>query len=168
MRQAALLLSTAVVVGVSVTAAGCGGGGGGGGERLSKSEFIAKADGICGEANKKVPKPPADLTGVDPTSSGATDKQLDKFGDYIEDVTKVLRGEVDDLHDLKPPQNLQNRWDRALAVLDEALNELDDAAQAAHDADRKELKDKLTESDGHSSQANGIARTLGLKVCGSS
>jgi hypothetical protein len=41
------------------------------------------------------------------------------------------------------------------------------AAEAAHDADRDRLKEKLDESQRHFSEANGIAKGYGLKVCGS-
>jgi hypothetical protein len=150
----------------AVAAAGCGGGGGG--KRLTKSEFIAKADGICAEANKNVPKPPSDLANVDPTAATTTDEQLKKFGDYIDDVVKHLRSELDDLRGIKPPADLQDKYDSGLATLDESLNEISEAADAARDGDREKLKSKLDESDKHSNEANKLAKELGLTVCGSS
>jgi hypothetical protein len=150
----------------AVAAAGCGGGGGG--KRLTKSEFIAKTDGICTEANKTVPKPPTDLANVDPTAATTTDEQLKKFGDYIDEVVKHFRSELDDLRNVKPPTDLQDKWDSALAGLEESLNEVSEAADAARAGDRTKMKSKLDESDKHSNESNKLAKELGLTVCGSS
>ena len=164
MRRAALLLAAILALGLSFAAAGCGGGGGG--KRLTKSEFIVKADGICGAADKSAPKPPSDIARVDPTSATVTDEQLNKFGDFLDDIVKHFRGELGDLRKIKPPADLQDKWDSALATLDEALNELSDAADAGHNADRQKFKDKVAESDKHSKEGNKLAKELGLTVCG--
>jgi hypothetical protein len=167
-RRAILLLAAVLAVALAATAAGCGGGGSkSSGKPLTKSEFVAKADGICTATNKKQPKLPTDLSGVDPTGASVTDKQLDEFGSYIDKIVKLFRSEINDLHGVKPPADLQNDYDKALANLDEAINELSDAAGAAHNADRAKFKSKLAESDKHSATANDLAKKLGLQVCGS-
>ena len=167
MRRALLLLVLATAT-LAFLAAGCGGGGDGGGDRLTKAEFITKADGICKEANSKIPTPPDDLKNVDPTAASTTDEQLDEFGDYVEKVANVFGDEVDELRDLNPPADLEDKFDSALATLDEAVNELGEAAEAAKDADREKLKEKLEESDKHGNEADKLAKELGLTVCGSS
>jgi hypothetical protein len=169
MRRALLIVCAFVAVAMAATAAGCGGSGGGGGKRLAKDEFISKADSICDAANKKVPTPPSELrSGFDPTTSKGTDAQYKTFGDYLDKIVKIFRGEVGDLHSLKPPADLQDTYDKALATLDEGVNEVDEAASAAKDGNRTEVKDKLAESEKHSSEANKLAQQLGLTVCGSS
>jgi hypothetical protein len=166
-RQAAVLFATLAVVAAAIAAAGCGGGGkSSGGKPLTKSEFVAKADGICRDAIAKRPTPPSDIANVDPTASSTTDEQLKKFGDFIEKVVKQARQEVDDLRGVKPPANLQGTYDRALATLDEAINELEEAGEAARKADRTKFKDKVAESQRHSDEANKLAKQLGLSVCG--
>ena len=163
------MLVFALAVALAATAAGCGGGGGGGGgERLTKSEFVSKADGICDKANKKVPQPPSELrNGFDPATKKGTDAQYKKFGDYVGKIVKIFRGEVDELQGIKPPTNLQDTYDKALATLGEAVNELGEASDAAKSGDRDEVKDKLAESDKHGNEANKLAKQLGLTVCGS-
>ena len=164
------LLFLAPVAAVCFLAAGCGGDDkGGGGDQLSKAEFIDKADGICKEFNDKGEKiEPKDLpSDFDPTSPNATDEQLDKFGDYLDEVHDVFGDEVDELHDLDPPDELDSDWTKGLALLDETLNELDEAAEAAHDADRDKLKEKLEEGQRHGDESDALAKKIGLKVCGS-
>ena len=138
MRRATLLLFAVLALAAAVAAAGCGGGGGG--KPLSKSAFIAKADGICTDANKNIPTPPAELKNVDPTAASATDAQLKTFGDYLDKLVKLYRSELGDLRKLKPPADLQDTWDRALATREETLNEGGEAAKAARDGNRAELK----------------------------
>jgi hypothetical protein len=167
-RQATLIVGAALVLLAAVVAAGCGGDGGGGGDRLTKAEFITKADGICKDANSKVPTPPDDLKNVDPTAASTTDEQLDEFGNYVEKVANVFGDEVDELRDLNPPADLENKFDSALETLDEAVKELGEAAEAAKDADRDTLKAKLEESDKHGNEADKLAKEIGLTVCGSS
>jgi hypothetical protein len=163
MRRAFIFLLCAVLSGLALTACG-----GSSNKRLSKPDFVAKADGICAKANKDAPKPPSDLANVDPTAAGTTKEQLDEFGTFFDKLVKHFRGELDDLRGVKPPADLQDTWDRALASLEETLNEADDAAQAAHDGDRATMKAKLDESDKHSKESDVLAKQLGLKVCGNS
>jgi hypothetical protein len=170
-RRALFIFVAALVVALAVVAAGCGGGGSksSSGKPLTKAEFVSKADGICAKANKDVPSPPSDLrNGFDPNAKKGTDDQYKEFGDYLGKIVKIFRSEVDDLHGLKPPSNLQDTWDKALAALDEAINELDEAGKAAKDGDRDEVKSKLAESDKHGSEADKDAKDLGLTTCGSS
>ena len=168
MRQATLILGAVLVLLAAVVAAGCWGDGDGGGDRLTKSEFIAKADSICKEANEKIPTPPDEIRNIDPTKLDATDEQLDAFGNYLDDIVGVFRDEVDELREVNPPADLEDKYDSVLATLDEAVNELDEAAAAAKDADRDKLKEKLAESDEHGDEADKLGKELGLTVCGSS
>ena len=165
-------LLACIVGALAFAAAGCGGDdkGGGGGEPLTKPEFISQADAICKKYEEKGEsiKPEGLPSDFDPTSPNATDEQLDKFGDFIEEVVDVFRGEVDELRDLTPPADFQTDYNRALELLDETGNEYEEASEAAHDADRDKIKEKLEEADRHSNDANKIAKDYGLKVCGAS
>jgi hypothetical protein len=168
MRRALLLLAPIAVL--CVLAAGCGGDdNGGGGEQLTKAEFVTKADAICKEFDDKGDALKPDLPpGVDPTSASATDEQVDKFGDYLDDVVELFREELDELHDLNPPDELDDQYTKALSLLDETGNEIEEAAEAAHDADKDKLKEKLEEAGKHGDEADQIAKDIGLKECGSS
>jgi hypothetical protein len=166
-RRATLILFACLSIALAAAAAGCGGGGGDSSssdQPLTKSELITKADGICSEANKNVPTPPSDLTNFNPTT--ATTEKLKEFGDYLEKVVEHFRGELEDLQKLKPPEEIADDYDKAMANLEESLNELDEAGEAARNGDRQELLSKLEESDKHSTEANKLAKKIGLKVCG--
>ena len=151
-------------------AAGCGGDGdGGGGEPLSKAEFISQADAICKkhEAEGDAIKPEDLPSDFDPTSPNATEEQLDRFGDYIDKIVPVFRDQLDELRELTPPEDFQTDYNRALGLLDETANEYEEAGEAAHDADREKIKEKLQEGSRHSNDADKIATDYGLKECGS-
>jgi hypothetical protein len=165
-RRATLILAACISIALGAAAAGCGGGGGSSDQPLTKSELIAKADGICSQANKGVPSPPSDLANFNPAT--ANEDQLKEFGDYLDKVSKHFRAELEDLQALEPPQELADDYDKAMANLEESLNELDEAAEAAKKGDRNELLSKLAESDKHSTEANKLAKKIGLKVCGAS
>jgi uncharacterized protein YicC (UPF0701 family) len=172
-RRATLILFACLSLALAAAAAGCGGGGGDSSssssssssdQPLTKSELITKADGICSEANKNVPTPPSDLMNFNPTT--ATTEKLKEFGDYLEKVVEHFRGELEDLQKLKPPEEIADDYDKAMANLEESLNELDEAGEAARNGDRQKLLSKLEESDKHSTEANKLAKKIGLKVCG--
>lgn len=167
MRSPLLACLALVVCASALGAAGCGGGDGGGGERLSKADFVSQANTICRDANKEAEGLKPDLpSDFDPTSESVTDDQLDTFGDYIEEITGIFRDQVDELRGLKPPEDFQDDFDRALDLVDETLNESEAAADAAHDGDRETMNAKLEESERNSDEANRIANGYGLTDCG--
>jgi len=143
-----------------------GGGGSGGGEPLSKAEFATKGNAICAAANKKADALETGLPpSFDPTSSSATDEQLDKFGDYIDEIVDIFRDQVGDLRELTPPEEFQDGYDRALELVDESLNEGAEAAEAAHDGEREKMNAKLEESQRNSDEADKLAKSYGLDTC---
>ena len=149
---------------LSLVAAGCGGDdGGGGGDRLSQADFVSQANAICKEANDKIEA--LDAPDFDPTSDTATDEQLDEFGDFLDDVIPIARDEVDELRDLNPPENVESDFNQALSLVDETLNEGEEAAEAAHDGDREKVKEKLEESNKHSNEADELAKKIGIPTC---
>ena len=163
-----IALVASLAVALAAATAGCGGDdkGGGGGDRLSNAEFVSQANAICKGANDKAAAVKPDLpSSFDPTSAKATDEQLDTFGDYLDEVVGIFRDEVGDLRDLNPPEAVDDDFNKTLSLVDETLNEGDEAAEAAHDADRDKLKDKLAESERHSNEADTIATKLGLTKC---
>jgi hypothetical protein len=121
-RRARLVSSLVVVLLVLVGVAGCG--------RLSKKDYIKKADAICRQTNAVVAKKPVP-------------KKTDIRGtaDYLRDTARLLTDEANQVDALKPPKKDQPRlhdvWNRqrdALAQLTTAANQFQigdtDVAQA--------------------------------------
>jgi hypothetical protein len=150
MRAAAGVL---LVAGLAVVAAACGGS-----DRLSKSEFISQADSICAKYEQKIRSA---MQGI-PAGNEA------QLADAIERVLPVIRTGNDELRDLKPPENLQDRYDRWMQIGDDEVT----AARKLHDAlregDRQGVQSAFADLQKADAQQDRLAREeLGLTGCAS-
>lgn len=144
MRAIRILLGFTLVLAV----AGFGRGDG----RLSKSDFISKANGICKTYNAKIDKV-------------AAPKGFDDVADYIDKTVKISREEVDKLAKLKPPKDIQKKVD---AILDEVRKSNDlgkKVRDAAKKGDKKGVQDALADVAKHGEKGNELSKALGLDVC---
>jgi hypothetical protein len=144
-RLAALLL-------LSLTTAGCMGGDD---EAVSREDYVARADGVCGTYQVRLSRIPRPLTS-EPAELGA----------YLERALPVAREQYAELEDLqRPGGDDRERVDRLLEALDHEL-ELNEAAQeAASGGDRAALDSALQESAVVSAEAGQLAEQLGFVVC---
>ena len=144
MRALLVLLLLAFTLGV----AACGGSS----PRLSRSDFVQKANAVCEKYNDELRALPR------PTSAA-------EFADFVHKGKALVRKQVDELGGLKPPAALQPAFDRLLAVAGREAPILDQMEVAAKGGDLKKaqrLDAKLSAVD---AKANGDARRLGLTVC---
>jgi hypothetical protein len=140
-----------------VLAAGCGGGGGssssGGGDRLTRSEFAAKADAICKKYNAKTKQ------------IGNNSKSLSDVVKAFDQALPLLDSALSELRALKPPKSEQRNVDEWLAqsqVLKHDLQEMRDKAKAK---DLKGVQDAFARASANDRQGNHLAAKLGMKVC---
>jgi len=141
MRAAFLVLVVALAV------AGCGGGGG---DRLSASEYRSKADGICADANAK-------LKNIGNPTSAADLRAL------MKKARPTLKGAIDKLEALKPPQSLQAKVDTWNGKNDQLLHKYDELTKQQS---LIQLQAKAQELAKLNDDANRYARTqLGLTDC---
>jgi hypothetical protein len=147
------LLSAALAL--ALVAGGCGSGNG---KRLSKAEFVSRADAICAKYEKRVQSRMAGIAAGD-------EKQLARS---IAKVLPVIRKGNDELRSLEPPESLQGRFDRWMGIADAEVsaaqklqNALDRSDQEAIQAAFKELQTKDAAQDRIASQ------DLGLTGCAS-
>jgi hypothetical protein len=142
---------------VTVLAVGCGGGSSnssssGGGERLSRSEFAAKADAICRKYNQK-------------TRQIGQAKNLSDVAKAFDQALPLLSSALSELRTLKPPKSEQHSVDEWLAqseVLKHDLQEMRDKAKAK---DLKGVQDAFARASANDTQGNRLAAKLGMKVC---
>lgn len=134
-----------------VLAAGCGGASGGG-DRLSRSQYAAKADAICKKYNEKT------KSLGNPTNLSELVKTFDRGLPLLENV-------ISDLRTLNPPKSEEHTVDKWLAqseVLKHDLQEMRDKAKAK---DVKGVEESFSRAGADSKEANRLAAQLGLKVC---
>jgi hypothetical protein len=142
------------VAALALVAGGCGSKG----KRLSKGEFVTRADAICAKYEKRVQ---SRMAGVPPGDQ----KQL---ASSIEKVLPVIRKGNDELRSLKPPESLQARFDRWMGIADAEVT----AAQNLHDAldknDQAAIQAAFQELQTKDAAQDRIARQdLGLTGCAS-
>jgi hypothetical protein len=134
--------------------AGCSGGDGGDG-RLSKEEYVERADAICAEYERRLDELP------EPAS-------IRELGDVAARALPLARRGVRELKALRPPGEIRadvRRWlepnDRNLVLL-EALR---DAARAGKTTRVQEIASEAADNE---AAADRLAKRIGLQACAES
>jgi hypothetical protein len=127
--------------------AGCGGGDG----KLSKADFIEKADKACVDSALR-PKAP-------PQNAQQAAQQT------VEEATarKDLQGK---LKDIKPPTDLNADYDDFLAKSDAVIAKLEEMSQLAKDNKRAEYAKADAELAKTGQARENVADRIGFKRCG--
>ncbi len=144
-----------VLVLIALASAGCGGGGGGG-EGVATDDYVAKADGICGDYQVRLSRIPRPLTG-----------SPSELGSYLERALPVAREQLDKLKGLERPADDSDREDieRVLVLLEQELDLNDAAQKAAASGDQASLDSNLQQQAQLAAEANQIAEQIGFVVC---
>ena len=137
-----------------VALAGCGGGGEDG-DRLSRAEFISRADAICTEYEAK-------LDAVGQPSS------LEGLKDFADKALPIAREGRDKLGDLNPPEELEGDYDAWLEQGDEAIELVERLSDAAEDGDTAEIQKIAQDAERADTEANRLAGKIGFQQCGAS
>jgi hypothetical protein len=144
------VLALAALAVVAALAAGCGGGGG---DRLTKEDYIAKADAICKSANEKLDALPAP-------------ESLEDVASLADDAIAIQEDALSQLRDLKPPEADEARLNEAYDLLGQQVEIGRQIAQAAKDGDEAKVQELLGQIDPVNEQADQIAQDYGLAECG--
>ena len=138
-------------------AAGCGGGGdggeNGGGERLTAEEFVQQADAICADTNQQ----------LDELNEP---ENVDDLAALAAEAVSISEQSVDALRELRPPEELQGQFDRALELLDQQNALGRELVTAAEDGDQEQIQAIVAEGEPIQTEAREIAGDLGLTECG--
>jgi hypothetical protein len=141
-----------VAIGTIVLATGCQGGGGG--EALTKQQFVAQANRICADANRRVAALPApDI--ASPTATPET----------IEEVVRIQRGALTKLRELDPPATDVPAIDEWLDLVAVALARADDAWRALERDNRDAVNLANAEGRTAQQQADQLGRLYGATQC---
>jgi len=149
--------------------AGCGGddnngnGGGGGGE-LSQAELVSKANEICREGATKINAKAQDIQQKVQDAKSAEEQQ-NAVADVLEQTAKEYDPYLQQLHDLRPPANLQQDWNDFLSGVDKAFDLIPDLADATRDGDRSKLQDLTTQFTQIAGDTRPFAQKYRLDDC---
>lgn len=121
---AVLVLALAAACGRDGAGGGAGGGGEAGGEELSREEYLERADEICRRGNDELEKASQEAFAAIPEGQTPTPEQ---FQDYARNtVVPMVRGQVEELRDLPPPEGGAAQVTEIYDAIDEALDELEE------------------------------------------
>ena len=143
-RALPLLLAIALL-------AGCGGGGGNG-EPLTREEYAAKADAICGKYKQE----------TDSLARPANLSDLAKVADQVIPILDKARGE---LRKLKPPANEQATASAWLDQFDVIIDDVAKIRDKAKANDAAGVQAQAQPALQHNERANQLATQLGMTVC---
>jgi hypothetical protein len=122
---------------------------------LSKSEFIARADGICQEYDKKLEALP------DP-------KSIEDIGKLADRVVPIVDDGIGELKALKPPDSLKDQVDRWIQLNEQDLEDFENLRDAAKKGDVARTQTLAGEITRHEHETDAAARKIGLSECGNS
>ena len=164
MTRALLTLTLALAL-----LAGCGGGDdeggdGGGGDALSKDEFVAEANKICSEGEKKITEATQDSQ-EKIQQAGSQEEQQKVVADVLEDTAKEYDPYLERLNNLNPPQELADGWDKFTTGVGDAFDLIPELADATRDGDREKLEDLTKQFTKIAEDTRPFAQTNGLDEC---
>jgi hypothetical protein len=148
-----------IVLLASVLAAGCGGGGGGSSNgRLSAEDFRSKADAICKKYERQIAKATA--------GSGTGASQI---ADTIDKVIPLIEKGQQELTDLKPPEDLQAKYNDWVSAGNDQVEEAKKLRDAARNNDSKAFQASLAKLQTLEKNQDKVGKEdLGLTTCASS
>jgi hypothetical protein len=151
MRAVSLLLALSAL---ALVAGGCGSKS----KRLTKAEFVKRANAICATYEQRVQRR---MAGIPP----GDEKQL---ASSIEKVLPVIRDGNDELRSLKPPEDLQGHYDRWMRIADAEVAAASKLQDALHKGDRQAIQAAFAELQTKDVDQDRLARQeLGLNGCAS-
>lgn len=130
-------------------------GGCGQGDPLSAEELTARGDELCAEGRERFDEiqrqPPGNAS---------------EAADQAEELVEVASEELDELEDLRPPEELSDPYDRYLEARRSALESLERGRDAASDSDAEAYASAQREVVREAEERERLARAVGFEVCG--
>ena len=147
---------------------GCGGGdddgGGGSGDGPTREAFVADANKICRDGEKKIDEVTAD--GQQELSQASSEAEQRKvIGDLLEQTADAYRPSLDQLHDLEPPENLAEDWSSFIEGVTKGFDLIPELAEATRDNDEQRLKELTNQFSDIAADTRPFAERNGLDDC---
>jgi hypothetical protein len=125
-------------------------------EAVSRDDYVAKADGVCGTYQVRLSRIPRPVT----------DEPVE-LGLFLERALPIAREQNEKLADLEKPseEETRNQVDQLLDLLDQELDYNEAAEEAAGSGDRAALTTALQQATLVSAEAARLAERVGFVVC---
>jgi multidrug efflux pump subunit AcrA (membrane-fusion protein) len=125
-------------------------------EAVSRDDYVAKADGICGTYQVRLARIPR------PVTDDPAELKL-----FLERALPIAREQNDKLADLDKPsdEETRNEVDELLDLLDQELDFNEAAQEAASSGDQAELNSALQQATVVSAEAGRLSERIGFVVC---
>jgi hypothetical protein len=125
-------------------------------EAVSRDDYVAKADGVCGTYQVRVSRIPRPVT-----------DEPAELGLFLERALPIAREQNEKLADLEKPseEETRNQVDQLLDLLDLELDYNEAAEEAAGSGDRAALTTALHQATLVSAEAARLAERIGFVVC---
>jgi hypothetical protein len=148
--------------------AGCGGGddddGGSDGDSPTRKEFVADANEICRDGEKKIDEVTGD--GQQDLAQASTDAERRRLvGDLLEQTAEAYRPYLDRLRDLEPPEDIAGDWSNFVDGISEAFDLIPELADATRDNDEEKLSDLTNRFSEIAEDTRPFAERAGLDDC---
>jgi hypothetical protein len=158
-------LLLALTIGLAALA-GCGGGddGGSDGDAPTRKDFVADANAICRDGEKKIDEV-TQQGRQDLERATSSVEQRKVVGDVLEQTAEEYRPFLDRLRDLKPPDDLAEAWSSFLDDITEAFDLIPELADATRENDEEKLSELTTKFSDIARDTRPFAERAGLDDC---
>lgn len=121
-------------------------------ERLSKEEYVRRADAICAEYDRRL-------------SNLRDPESVEGVAEIAEEAIPIAREGVRELRALRPPPEIEPTVQRWLERNDDNVDRLEDLRDAAREGDATEVQRIASAAVENERRADALARRVGLRAC---
>ena len=120
--------------------------------RLSRTEFLERADAVCAEYDRRLAKLPRP-------------ESIEDVAELAARALPIAREGVRELRALEPPNELRPQVDRWLERNDENVAKMEDLREAALDGNETQVQRIAGAAADNEREADELARQIGLRDC---
>ena len=149
-KRAAAFAAAITVTGAILALAGCGEDA----EQVSAEELVSRGDEICAEGRKRFDQVQSQSL---PNASAAAEQTAQ--------LVDAATDELNELRDIRPPDELRERYDRYLEARGRALELLEQGQEAAEEKDADAYVKAQAEAAAAQPERLKLARAVGFREC---
>ena len=138
------------LIALAAVAAGCGEDA----EQLTAPELVNRGDRICADAQRR-------FTEIQNRSASNSVE----VADQTQELLDVATDEVNELRNLRPPDELREAYDSYLQAASRVVDLLERGRDAAEDRDSDEFLQAREEANASEAERAKLARAVGFQVC---
>jgi hypothetical protein len=121
-------------------------------ERLSRADYIRRADEICAEYDRRL-------------DALAEPKTVRDVGRLAEEAFPIAQDGISKLRELRPPKELSRQVTAWLRLNDANVRHIHRLEEAAEDGDTRRVQQIASEAADNEERADALAKEIGLVEC---